>query len=285
MNNLKTVLHCYYFNTAKAADREAWSTLQREREAAGARMFSTHGGGGSHYLGYYPSVPVELEIGHLFNDQWNTAPIPALKADRGLRVFDFAHDACLPNRNIQRGHWLEITDEMRAVRRDTLKCGYCGAHYRGPEYPAFCTSCLDSAYLKAEDLRLLRLRPVADSRLPFEPLTAAESAMLMPRYREAQLHGSTERGRKRLAKARLDVGATYAAAIRNAEAERAGATWIMDNLPGLLENWIYYSHTGRHCFGWRKPLDGDVLSALLDRVSEFPGSYDIKCADGRTLSN
>lgn len=44
----------------------------------------------------------------------------------------------------------------------------------------------------------------------------------------------------------------------------------------LASNAIYYTHTQRWGFGWRKPLDAAAHSALLDVISEFPGDYDIK---------
>jgi hypothetical protein len=116
------------------------------------------------------------------------------------------------------------------------------------------------------------------------PLSEAEKAYLLPLYKEAQLHGNTERDKKRIAKRRADVESKYARETRDAKTEHDGMLWLMDH--GLrTDNVIFYSHTGRFGFGWRSPVDPETLSAILDLISEFPFDYDIVCADGRKLSS
>lgn len=284
---MQTTLRAYHFDTRIPDELAAWWELRQRLEATHPHCMESHGGG-SHYLPWAShGATITLETEHIFNDQWNTAPIDGV-TELGLRVFDWALDF-EPNgsKHIKRGHYLDQTDEMREIRRNTVKCGYCGHQERAQKGNVFCPACLDSEYLKSDDLKLLRLVPV-DEDVPsrqFPELTSVERDYLLPLYWQAQKQGATELGRARIAKARADVETKYARAIKSAEAERDGATWTLDKLPALEANRIYYSHTGRHCFGWRTPLEGELLSALLDAISEFPAHYEIRCADGRTLSN
>jgi len=52
-----------------------------------------------------------------------------------------------------------------------------------------------------------------------------------------------------------------------------------------IDNCIYYSHTDRFSFGWRSPVSAEVVSEILNVISEFPFLYEIKCDDGKTLQN
>ncbi len=145
----------------------------------------------------------------------------------------------------------------------------------------FCPHCIGSEYLKETDLHITRLKAI-DDESNCAPLTDAERAHLMPLYKEAQIHGHTERDKKRIAAARATVAKDYDRAIRAATAKRDAFTWLMDN--GIkLDNVIYYDHTETFCFGWRTPLGPELLSALLDVISEFHWRYQLKTADGRTL--
>jgi hypothetical protein len=98
----------------------------------------------------------------------------------------------------------------------------------------------------------------------------------------AQLHGSTERGKERIAKERADLETEYRKEKAAAKTKHDGFLWLMDH--GInTENCIYYSHTDRFSFGWRNPVDKEMESAILDVISEFPFAYEIKTADGRKL--
>ncbi len=284
---MHTVIHAYKFDTSKPAEGESYGALRTKLEGMGLKCFETLSAGKGHYehVKAIDGQAIALETEHLFDNQWNTAPI-AGQSDKGLRVFDWAQDYLPMNKKIKRGHWLEQTADMREVRRNTMKCGYCGKQEAAAKGYVFCPHCIDSEYLKEGELKLTRMRPV-DRSGPggdFPELTEAEKAHLLPLYREAQLHGTTERGKARIAKARHDVAADYAKVIRNATVERDGKVWILDRLPNVASNMIYYSHTGRWGFGWRTPCDAAMTSALLDIISEFPFPYDIKTTDGRTLS-
>lgn len=282
---IKTTLHAYRFDVRNPDEKAAYADLKAKLKAMGLECFETHGGG-SHYLPALDGIEIELETAHLFNNQWNTAPIEGV-SDKGLRVFDWAQDfesSIGAPRGIKRGHWLEQTPEMQEIRRNTDTCGYCGKQEPAAKGYVFCPHCLGSEYLKASDLHLTRMLPVDKSGVSAKraPLTEAERDHLLPLYREAQLHGNTDRDKTRIAKRRADVESKYRQSVDNATRERAGMLWLMDR--GIkTDNAIYYSHTRKFSFGWRQPIDSEMLSDLLDVISEFPFAYEIKTADGRTL--
>lgn len=282
---MKTTIHTYSYDVRNPADAAAYKMLCDQLTAAGSVVFCTWGGKG-HYEFVKPidGATVELETVHLFDNQWNTAPIG--ESESGLRVFDWAEDYPINfSKSIKKGHYLVITDEMRAARENRCKCGYCGAQYEKENAPKFCGKCIDSAYLKPNDLHMLRIMPLMEEKNGRAPLSDDEKAELLPRYRAAQIHGESERGKARIEKQKRDIENKYAAAVRKATVERDAARWIIANIPGILDNWIYYDHTGRHSFGWRTPISAELLNDLLSLIGEFPFDYEIKCADGRTLSN
>lgn len=62
-------------------------------------------------------------------------------------------------------------------------------------------------------------------------------------------------------------------AIDAIKVKRDGELWLLDH--GFdAENAIYYSHTGRWAFGWRKLIPDGLRSRMLDHLSEFPFDYD-----------
>lgn len=286
---MKTTLHVYRFDVSEPAQKAEYEALKAKLKGYPHRMHSSSGRGDKTHYDFVRDLDgqeIELETTHLFENQWNTAPIAGV-SDKGLRVFDWASDALFDGRgqtvkHIKQGHYLDQTDDMREVRRNTMKCAYCGKQEPAAKGYVFCPHCIDSEYLTEEHLPLTRMRPV-DVRDQSIPLTEAEKAHLLPLFREAQLHGVTERGKARIAKARADVIAKHAKAIANATTERDGFIWLMDH--GVrTDNVIFYDHTGQFGFGWRTPCDAAFVSALLDIISEFSWPYEIKCADGRKLN-
>lgn len=285
MDTLQTVFYAYHFDTAKPDEREAYNALCQKLAAQGLKCFETWGAGQDYYVPFKDcdGQPVALETKDLFNNQWNTAPGFA-GSDRGWRVFDWAQDYPIDfPKKIKRGHWIEQTDAMREIRRNTNACGYCGHKERAERGLVFCDRCRDNEYLKESDLNLTRMVAVDAKRGDRAELTEAEKAHLLPLYRHAQLHGSTERGKRRIAKERADVEKDLKRSLHVAQTKHDGLVWLMDH--GVnTSNVIYHDHTDKFSFGWRQPCDASFVSGLLDIISEFPFSYEIKCADGRTLS-
>ncbi len=288
MDTIKTVIHEYFFNTRNKEEAEAYKELEAKLTAMGLKCFNSHGGA-SHYNPKLNGLTLELETKHLFNNQWNTAPIPNV-SEKGLRVFDWAQDAGGSDRgqewgagsHIKKGHWLEQTPEIKALRDNRMACGYCGHQEQAQKGNVFCPNCIDSEYLESKQLFLTRMKPVSDTK-DRAPLTEAESAYLLPLYKQAQITGVTARGVARIAKEREDIEKTYKKDMHNTQVEHDGKLWLLDH--GIHASVIYYNHTGRFGFGWRaNGLDKEIVSELLDAITEFPYPYDIKCADGTTLS-
>lgn len=281
---MKAKLVSYRFDLTVQEESAAYEALSARLKKTNGECFCAWGGKGSHYLTFaQDGVDVDLETEHLFSDQWNTAPIDGV-SDNGLRVFDWAEDYPIDFRKtLKRGHYLVITDEMREIRRNTHECGYCRKQEPAQKGYVFCPHCLSSEYLTKDLLFLLRMKSV-DDKSNRAPLSDAESAHLLPLWKDAQLFGNTERAKARTAKMRQQIETDYKKAVSKAETEYKGFSWLMDQ--GLsVDNIIYYSHANTFCFGWRQPIGAELLSAILDVISGFPFSYEIKCADGRTLAN
>lgn len=285
---LQTVLHTYRFDLSDADQKAEYEALTVRLKAMGLRELHMGAATRSKHTGPdMDGLAVTLETKHLFDNQWNTAPIPGY-GENGLRLFDWFSDAAVTwgNSHMRAGHWLEQTDEMREIRRNTNACGYCGHQEAAQRGAVFCPKCIGSEYLTEEDLKrgATRMVPVDSGKGNWKALSEAEAAHLLPLFRHAQIHGSSERDKVRLAAARERIEAKAAAAIQNAQTERDGFIWLMDR--GIkTENVLYYAHKGRFSFGWRKPYGGGELSTLLEAMgAEFRWPYDIACADGRTLS-
>jgi len=279
---MQTTLTSYYFDTRNREEAAAYKELAAHLLKTNGECFETHGGKGSHYnAAWRDGVPVALETKYLFNNQWNTAP-GGVAGNR--RVFDWAQDYPINfSQHIKRGHYLEITPEMQAARDHTVTCGYCGHQEPDTAAASFCPKCIGSEYLEEKNLPLTRLQPVS-SKAARQPLTDGEAAILIPRWREAQGLGKRAREGAALSKRRQNIAqlipkaeAKAAVDIEAARTETAALTWLMDAGYRDIENVIYYTHTGRFGFGWRKPLDAAEHSALLDILgAEFPFDYDIK---------
>lgn len=281
---MKTTLHTYCFDTRNEEEKAAYKGLVKSLTAQGLKCFRSWGGGDGHYTPFAKlsskGIAVELETAHIFENQWNTAPIGGL-SDKGYRVFDWAEDY-LDNKQLKRGHYLTQTPEMADIRRNTVACGYCAKQEPAQKGHVFCPHCAGSEYLTVDKLHLTRMLPV-DTKQDRADLTDAERAHLLPIYKDAQLHGQGKHGLAKLKAARERVESDHKKAIHKAETEHKGFVWLLDK--GFsIENVIYYGHTDKFSFGWRSPVDTILLSDLLDILSEFPFTYEIKCADGRTLS-
>jgi hypothetical protein len=285
--SVKTTVHVYRFdigserygNTQKqTAERTAYRELREKLAGMGLRCMTTNGGFDDTARKYRDAVraldgrEIEIETAALFDDQVNTAPIPGV-SESGLRLFDWREEV-YPNEDIKEGQWLEQSESLQAARHGILKCGYCGKHEPVSSGLNFCPHCLDSEYLKVEELHLTRLQRVSEGRLRRAPLTTEEEAELHPRYVQAQIHGSTERGRARVKRERESIEKEYHAATMGAATKRNGLLWLMDR--GFnTGNVIYYPHTDTFAFGWRKALSDEELSGWLDVMVEFPFRYTL----------
>lgn len=277
---LQTKIHAYHYDLDIPAEKQAYDALCERMQAQGVKCFESWGGKTPHYRPELDGLTIELETKFLFGDQWNTAPIAGV-SELGLRVFDWAQDY-IDDKRIKQGHWLEQTPAMVEARQNRLKCGYCGKQYDKrdtPAPPAFCHACLGNEYLKAGDLKLLRLRCVADERGEFPPLSAEEEAYLLPLYRAEQAGKGSERSRLQREKLGERIQREYDKVVQEATAKYEGMTWLFNRGCGvrLMENCIYYAHKGVFTFGWREKLEeGEDLDWLMREMSEFPWPYNIE---------
>lgn len=284
MATLKTTLYTYYFNISQPKDAEQYAALVARMKEKGVECFETWGGS-SHYLGEkYNNTPIGIETEHLFGNQWNTTPIEG-KSETGLRVHDWAQDYPANFSNyIKKGHYIDVTPEMKAALDNTHKCGYCGKQEPAQKGYVFCPHCIDSEYLTEDNLHLTRMQAVSNNKNR-KPLSEAEKAHLLPLFIKAQTEGNSERSKAKIEKRRADLLKEKEEAIRVAETEYNGLLWLMDR-EIKTDNVIFYKHTGVFCFGWRgNGVDVSVKDRLLDIISEFPYSYEIKCVDGTSVSH
>jgi len=273
---IKTKIHYYYFDVSNNKEKKEYKELLKvAKQKTGLQNPDTY-----HYInfGVYPGSryfirekikhlkTVTLETKHVFSNQWNTK--------EGLRVFDWRENE-FQNRDIKEGYYLEITDEIKQLRNDLFKCGYCGKQYYKTKR-VFCDDCLSSAYLSESDLKLLRLRTVNDNT-DFKELTEKEKQKLMPIYIKGQINGDKRRTKERLEKQRQKIEKSYKEDSKNAKTEYKGFSWLMDNNIDI-ENVIFYSHTDLFCFGWRNELSFEVEQELKKALKDFPFKYEMKVA-------
>lgn len=277
LNTLKTTLHHYYFDTSKPEQKAQWEALRKKLKASNPKQH--HAWGGEPPKLRNDSEEVEIETECVFDNQWNTTT---------TRVFDWFLNYELQAKHIKRGHWLELTPELIAVREQTLKCGYCGKHFGPHHAPApangFCDACLDSSYLKQGELHLLRLYPLSYTPKTRPELTEAEKAELLPLYVARQTTGTDSRAKAARDKQRADVIEKAEKDIRDATTERDGMLRLWD-LGLSLDNVMFYSHTGIFSFGWRRPVSAEVKSKLLHVLSEFDFPYEIKSENGNVSTH
>lgn len=259
---IKTQIHTYKYDISKDEEAKEYAEL-KERLYKSRRRFSALCFDFANRLQITPG-PIELETKYLFDNQWNTPD---------KRVFDWYEHIFL-NKDIREGHWLEITTEMKRIRLNTQRCGYCGAHYQVQQGYVFCDKCLDSEYLEENNLPLLRLLPVS-AKQDRPELTEAELGWLMPLYVERQTTGADSRNANKLKKQRLDIIAELKKTVETAHDKHDGFIWLMDSDVNI-DNCIYYEHTNKFSFGWRSPVSASVKSRLLDILVEFPFEYEIK---------
>jgi hypothetical protein len=256
---MKITIEKYYFDISNEREAAEYNKLEKKLKARGLVKFKVIGGD------TVSSGEYTIEEEFLFDDQSNT--------DK-LRVHDWyeQHMAVGMNKNVRRGYYiLSGFKALQEARRNRYKCGYCGAQYDKASAPAFCEACLDSPYLDKEHLPLLILRPVLrDKSQDKEPSEAIKAALY-----NAFLTAQTARQEEDNEKARGKIIKKAARKIQETELERDGFLWALDH--GInTGNLIYYSHSNTFCFGWKSPLDRDVVARLKKRLKGFPGKLEFK---------
>jgi hypothetical protein len=259
---LRTTLHYYYFNTRNADEQAAYAALSDRLKAEGLTLFDSisanHGTFYRDQIAPLDGQEIELETAHIFNSQWNTAPVAT--SEKGLRVFDWAEGIHSQSRSIKQGMYLDQTQEMRDIRNLTYKCGYCGKNYFKPS-ESFCTACIGSEYLTEKELPLLFLVPVAnEAKRNYDGVNLPDGFIDL--YRER--HRETMRAKLQAAQARKLAGIEKEIESKRVEFE-AFSLLIENDID--FDNCIYYSHTATFCFGWRQALSGEEQKVLFDKLS------------------
>ena len=271
-DHMKTKLHTFRIDTSKPEGRQEWDALKARLKADPGRgkwMEAMSAPGNRHDP---EPGEIELETDFLFGNQWNS--------DKG-RVFDFYSEVIYNygRRSPWRtGHYLDITPEMIAIRRETLVSGWTEGKFKASDGVAFDLreSTLGGDYLHEKDLHLLRLLPVAESFGGNRPeLTPEERAMILPLYLAAQTKANGERATAKAEKVRAEFVKDLHAKEREIEGYRAGWTFLLDR--GLnVGNVIYYDHTGEFCFGWQGGYGPELEKQWRELLKDFPSPFTIR---------
>lgn len=213
---------------------------------------------------YLKDLPLEglVDTEFLFENQYSL---------ENHRIHDW-YEAIYPNKSIKEGYYLtgdiEKLNEFKAAH---YACGYCGARYQGHDAPIFCNKCLDSEYLKEDQLKLLVLQPIKGKKRNFK-----ENDELLKAYKHAQDKTTQDYMTKH--KARFDEKAKQLQIdcnkkIESLAYETACQIEVLKN--GIdIDNLIYYSHKNQWVFGWNKPLTDNEKEKLSKTDLSF--KYIIK---------
>lgn len=180
---MKTKLHYYYLNIEHKEEAEVYQKLWEELGKKGLQCFDSFSIRKEDFYKKYvkplDNTTINLDTKYLFNNQWNTEKVKT--CEQGIRVFDWAENI-FPNRKIKEGYYLDQTEEMAEIRKNTLKCGFCGKQYKWHRHlGTFCTNCIGSKYLELNELPLLRLLPVNEDTQRV-PLSSTEREHLTKIY-------------------------------------------------------------------------------------------------------
>ena len=266
---MKTIIHYYEFDTKDDKQELEYNKLCNKLKAMKLTCFESIGV--NRFTFYSKEIKpldgqkIELDTEHIFDNQWDTT--------KGLRVFDWS-EPILDNRYYKIGMWLEQTEEMAAIRRNTYQCGYCVKVSDVSD--GYCRKCLDNEYLTEDYLHLLLLVPAKDRWSAKRPDVIPE--WLIAAWKEAQGLGKIFREEEHKSINRQRVAALVPEAekkalqlIADAKIEAEGKTWLLDHELNILNNVIFYTHTQKFCFGWRTGMKDNPPD-----LTGFPFPYELK---------
>jgi len=265
----KTRIIPYYLDVLKRDEAEEYIQLtarlnaevKEGRRGTPFHVFRTQGD-------YRPSETkkIELTVSLCSDNQWNTAD--------SCRVFDW-YEGAVEAKHLKIGYYLEMTEEILNFRRTHYQCGYTGETYDQQEFESMpfglniSNRALASPYLEDSELQLLRLKPLIGGYARRDKLTQEEFEYLLPLYLKARTQMSLDD------KLKLINGITEKRDedIRNAMAEHDGKMWLIAmGIP--LNNCIYYDHTQKFSFGWRKPMGEYEQAKMAELLKDFPFPWE-----------
>jgi hypothetical protein len=161
-------------------------------------------------------------------------------------------------------------DALQAFRARYTVCGYCGKRHAADA--EWCDACLGSAYLKESDLPHLRCLPLA---LSFPDRKEPAPEWLVAAFKTRSRDAAAAR-----------MAAAYAQKVERLERKRANLALeltLMESLNAagvawhILDNLIYYDHTGKFCFGWKAPLTAADAEGLRFKIRALNlGGFNIE---------
>ena len=266
---MKTMIYFYKYDCHIREEATAYEALCRELQdmrGRGCWMHCVPTRAGSYALGLNgKSKEIVLETEQLFDNQWNS--------EIG-RVFDWYEEIVPNNMAWKAGHYLGITPEMRAIRHDTMACGYCGRQFPYDASKRYHEECLHNVWLTADNIPLLRFRRIDETELDEKrnAMPEEEIAALLQLHVEARLTLKPEDSERQ----RQEVRSSYAKQIHNAQLELDGTNWLLDH--GIGEEAMYCSYTKTWRFGWRHTVSQVLADELKKRLEGFPFQYEIEVA-------
>jgi len=217
------------------------------------------------------SGEVEIDFSCVFDNQFNTTNKSKNYPD--MRLFD--HTECMGHsENFKLGYYITMTDEIKTIRSNTFKCGYCGKQHtrkQAEKQKFYCNSCLDSEYLEEIELKLLKLTAIDKSIIHDKELPKR----LFNRYIKAQTKRKAIREKQYFINKIDGVMDRYKITIKSAKIQKNGYLWLLKNKI-KTSNCIYYEHTNTFCFGWRNGLSESVKNELERLLKDFPFKYEFK---------
>lgn len=260
---ISTKLVTYHYDIGNPEDAAEYETLCEKLKGWGYKKFhviSQRDNKLKDNTGY----TCQLEITHLFGNQWNAA---VGENNEAMRIFNW-FEAYVENKKTKRGHYIEFVPEMEEVLARHTHCGYCGATYNTGEQE-FCSRCIASEYLGKKELKLLRLRSknLKGDHAKFPDLSEAELAFLMPSYLE---------GRKAaLETEKEDLVAHHSAEVAKLERQFAVYSELL-NLGVSKKNAIYYDHTNILVVGWREKLSEEDAEEVAEKLKNASFEWSIE---------
>lgn len=274
INLIKTKIHYYYYDLSNVFDRNEYKKLKTKLNKTRKLFDCISLMDRKDNRDYFNKIKeldkkgvIELETDYIFNNQWNTN-----NNSLNLRVFDW-NEEIHPNKDIKEGYYLDINKEMLDIRENIKKCGYCGKQYY-KTVEEFCLNCLDSNYLREDELFLLRLKKVNDETNR-KPLTDKEKNLLLPMYLGKQVIGKEKRENKYFKDKKEDIEKTFKNRKEEIEQEYKGFKWLL-NKGVRIDNIIYYDHTKTFSVGWRKLLSFNEEQKFKEVLKGFPYNIELK---------
>jgi hypothetical protein len=269
---MKSLLHKYRFDVSIPEEAAEYENLTARLSAekgrakkwthiAGYRIRSCEG-----YQLFESLVDGEVELDETFitTNQWNS---------EGRVLFDW-YALEVPNKTLQFGYYLDITQEIKDIRHNTKKCGYCGKH-ADTDYH---TDCLASEYITPDYFSLLLVKRVDDtSDRPELPVDLFDRFLdVWKVLREQKAINSIQA---------TDDAFTVAQEARRASEEKEHQLRLRLLGMGIAKDmYIYYAHKDQLVFGLDNPINKYLVQDVKAKLETTDLNWVIKTV-GEAISS